>query len=355
MNKMSRSKKIKQKGLELGFSKVGITNADDFTEYASELLSRADYDLWIKTKRGAYLGQGAYPRSFFPEAQSIVCAVYSFADIQFPEKLERHVGRAYLSRAYIPLEDSACGIRVTEFARYLTALGCNIYQGDISIPDRMACARAGVITYGKNNFAYTKEDGSFIILNTFLIDMELEYDTPSIECNCPPDCHACIDACPTQAIIAPGRLHPQNCLLYNHVLRGPFPEEIRQATGSYIHGCDVCQKVCPRNRKVLANASRKDRFLEQLKEDFDLEEILLMDEEYYQSVVHPIMYNYIRDTDLFRRNAAIALGNSRNPAHLQALEQASRHPNESVQEAARWAIGRLKKAQEKQDLSNNPV
>lgn len=341
MEQRALTKKIKMKGLELGFAKVGITTADDFTEYEAEIRSRPDYDLWVNTKRGAYLGTGSRPRSFYPDGKSIVCAVYSFADIQFPEELDRHVGRAYLSRSYLPLSDSACGLRVKEFARYLESMGCHIYRGDIDVPNRMACARAGVVSYGKNNFAYTDEDGSFIILYTFLIDKELDYDAPTIECKCPPNCRACMDACPTKAIVAPGRLHPQHCLLYNHVLKGHIPDEIRDSIGSYIHGCDICQKACPRNKKVLTSASRKDMFLEELKTHFDLERILLMDNDYYCDVVNPIMYNYIQDMDLFRRNAAIALGNSGDTSHLSVLRKALQYPSPLVREGVEWAIEKL--------------
>ncbi|MPN29946.1 Epoxyqueuosine reductase [bioreactor metagenome] len=202
------------------------------------------------------------------------------------------------------------------------------------------------MTYGKNNFVYTKENGSFIILNTFLVDAELEYDAPTITCPCPPECHRCIDACPNHAILAPGRLHPQSCILYsNHVNKGVIPLELREGLGTCIHGCDICQLVCPRNQPVLKKAARKDMFIEALKKDFDLEKVLVLDEAYYRDVVHPIMYNYIRDLDLFRRNAAIALGNTGDVSHIPALEKAlATSANPIVRDAAQWAIERLTKA-----------
>lgn len=340
MNQIEIAKRIKMKGLELGFAKIGITSADDFTVYEKELRSRADYDVWINTKRG-FLGKGSRPRSFYPEAKSIVCAVYSFAKTDFPEALTKHVARAYLSRSYVPLDESICGLRVNAFSDYLQSIGCNIYKGEIELPCRMACARAGLITYGKNNFAYTDEDGSFIILYTFLVDMELPCDTPTIACNCPPNCRLCIDACPTHAILRPGRLLPHSCILDNHMRNGDIPLDIRDGIGTAIHGCDICQVVCPRNKKVLARASVKDPFLEALKDDFDLERVLRLDEQYYKDVVYPIMYNYIRDIDLFRRNAAIALGNTGDASHIPALESAMESDNPLVKDAAAWAIGKL--------------
>jgi len=341
MNKKELNKKIKMKGLELGFSKIGITTADDFTDYKEEICSRPDYDLWINTHRGAFLGIGSSPHSYYPEGKSIVCAVYSFADIQYPEELTKYIGRAYLGRAYLPLDDSIYGLRVNAFQNYLESLGCKIYTGDIDLPNRMACARAGIITYGKNNFAYTDDDGSFIILYTFLVDTELEYDEPTVTCKCPTNCQACINACPTHAIQHAGRLHPQNCILYNQMLNDYIPNEIRDGIGTSIHGCDICQNVCPRNRKVLEKATKEDAFLDELEKDFDLEKVLSLDDKYYNDVVYPIMYNYIRDLDLFKRNAAIALGNTNDPSHIPALEKAMKSQNPLVRDAAQWAIEKL--------------
>lgn len=98
---------------------------------------------------------------------------------------------------------------MTEFKRYIQSLGIGIYEGEHELPERAACARAGIVTYGKNNFAYTKEDGSFNILYSFLVDTQLEYDAPTVRCDCPPNCRLCLDACSSNAILAPGRLHPQ--------------------------------------------------------------------------------------------------------------------------------------------------
>jgi epoxyqueuosine reductase len=207
----------------------------------------------------------------------------------------------------------------------------------------MACARAGIITYGKNNFAYTEKDGSFIILYTLVVNATLEYDEPTITCNCPPNCQACIKACPTQAIAQERRLLPLNCILLNNIRNMFIPNELRESLGTKIHGCDECQLACPRNKEVLAKASRKDLFLEELKKDFDLEKILLLDEDYYEDVVRPIMYNYIRDMELFRRNAAIALGNTGDSSHIPALEKAMRSKNPLVVDAAQWAIVKLKR------------
>jgi epoxyqueuosine reductase len=132
-----------------------------------------------------------------------------------------------------------------------------------------------------------------------------------------------------------------NCILMNNILGTPNPK-FHKKLGTKIHGCDECQLACPRNKKVLEKMSRKDWFLEEMKKDFDLEKILLLDDGYYTAVVRPIMYNYIQDMDVLRRNAAIALGNTGDPSHIPALEKAMENKNPSVVEAAQWAVEKLK-------------
>ncbi|GAB6192184.1 epoxyqueuosine reductase [Desulfocastanea catecholica] len=342
MDKSELTKKLKMKALELGFSKVGITTTDAFADHALELSTRPDYAPWVNKPETGRLIDGCCPKEFYPESKSIICSTYGFGDMLYPEELTPYVGRTYLSRSYSPLEGSSCGIRENAFKEYIKSLGISLYEGNVELPKRMACARAGITTFGKNNFAYTKENGSFIILYTFLVDAELEYDKPTITCDCPPKCQECMKACPTQAIKEERRLLPMNCVLMNNILGSPN-SALHEKLGTRIHGCDECQLACPRNKKVIEKMSKKDWFLEELKKDFDLEKILLLDDAYYEDVIRPIMYNYIQDMDIFRRNAAIALGNTGDPSHIPALKMAMGNKNSLVVDAAQGAIDKLEK------------
>lgn len=347
MDKKLLTSQIKRRALELGFAKVGVTTADDFPEYKAELLERPGYRPWINPDRSedperSYLMEGVSPRGIFPAAQSIVCAIYDYSKTVYPEELTSSVARAYLSRAYVPLPDSICGLRARALGDYLTALGCRVDDSGKELPQRLCCARAGITTYGRNNFAYADGCGSFIILYTYLIDRELEYDTPTVTCKCPPNCRRCVEACPTGALYAPGKLAPQRCLLYSHMRDVPVPEDIMEANGLYIHGCDRCQSVCPRNIPVMNKAADKDPFLELLKCEFNLEKLLFMDDAYYERTIRPIMYNYIRKPEVFRRNAAVAIGNTKDSRYIPALETALEKGEPLVREASAWALKKLR-------------
>lgn len=304
------TERIKMKGLELGFSHVGVIPCHDFPEYAAAVRDRKGYERFIDNPTSFYAG--CFPSEFFPQGKSIVCATFGFGDVDYPDELLKHIGRIYLARCYVPVPDSIAGKRLEAMSSFIESLGIEVYRGDVELPARPICAEAGIVTYGNNNFVYTEEDGSFVVLYTWLVDTELEYDSATIVNGCPPNCDMCIKACPTDAISKPRDLDPMKCILLNCLI--PNGEADPEDMGSHIHGCDICQEVCPRNRDVLARAKRKDPFLEELADDFDLVHIARLesfDDDHYRDVLHPIMYNYIRDPAVFRRNAARAIENER--------------------------------------------
>lgn len=343
MDIFDKSERIKIKGLELGFSAIGIIRCHDFADYAAIVAERPSYQLFVK-KPGSFY-EGCFPSKYFPQGKSIICATYGYSNIEYPEELLKLAGRIYLARCYVPTAESIAGRRVAAMTEYLRSLGMEVYDNSIEFPARPAAYEAGIVDYGANNFVRTSEDGTFIVIYTWLVDAELAYDTRDGEETCPPDCRKCIDACPTHAIEAPGVLNPMRCILLND-LTIPMDPAIEDAIGERIHGCDVCQEVCPRNRQALERPKRKDLFLEAIKDKVDLERLLFLedfDDVYYQVVIKPIMYNYIRDPAVFRRNAAVALGNSGDPSHIQALEKAvERYRGTPTGDAAQRAIEKLR-------------
>ena len=150
----------------------------------------------------------------------------------------------------------------------------------------------------------------------------------------------------------PRTLNPRRCIPFNNWSCryatdestkdvNDIPEDVRCAMGSSIHGCDICQQVCPRNREVLARAVYRDSYLEKAAGEFDLVRLLNMDDRYYQEVVHPLMYNYIHEKKWFQRNAAIAIGNTGEERYVPDLARAMDDPEEVVREYAAWGLGRI--------------
>lgn len=342
-----RSLDIKEYGLNIGYNKVGITSADSFNEYLEEVASRGDkYDILNYTTTNPVLG--AIPKNYMPEAKSIIVLIWDYFQNDFPEELTKMIGKIYLARCYNPLPGMMAHSRLQLMKDYLSENGCMI-NSSIGIPARWAAAQAGVATFGRNNFAYADDSGSYIVIHTIVVDMELDYDKPTMESKCPPNCKACMDACPTKAIYEPFKLDPKKCIAFNNWMtqdgRGSIssfiPYELRDAIGCKIHGCDICQDVCPLNQKKLKTPKPADKYIAQIAKDITLLAILNMTEDYYIKRIKPIMYNYIKDKRYLMRNAAIAMGNSKDQAYVRDLKIALNNPDEMIREYAAWALGKI--------------
>lgn len=334
--------KIVRKGLELGFSNVGFTGVRDYPEWLVEARARPNYEPFAEGDESFFV-KLASTKTLHPWAKSAVCATLGFANADYPERLLTSIARMYQARIYGPLPGTVHAFQIEALASYLEELGMRVERSQYTMPQRVACAEAGIVSFGNNNFAYSEQDGSFAILVSFLVDAELRPTGGKQENGCPEGCTLCQEACPTGAIVEAGSLDMGRCILFNNQRFAPGAQErIWDEMGERIHGCDACQTACPRNREVLEKATAKDPFLELLASEFDLERILMLDDEYYERVVRPIMYNYIKDLDIFRRNAAIALGNSGDAGHLPALREAREGTeNPDVVKAIDWAIAKL--------------
>lgn len=339
---------IKDFALDLGYSKIGITTVDGFPDYIAELESRREmYSFYIEDPRQPL--KGADPKSIMPSAKSIISIVYDFSKESYPKNLIGKIGRLYQARCLNASEHRINGIRPRLMREFLKRNGCRVGEG-IQLPERLTAARAGNITYGKNTFAYAESIGSFILLSSFVVDAELDYDEPSIEERCPPKCALCIEACPTRAIYEPLKINPRRCIAFNTFrtqdgLPGGctsyISPELREKMGTWIHGCDICQEVCPRNHGRLKANLPRNEYLERIAEDFDLAKVLNMTEEFYVTRVQPLMYNYIKEKKYFQRNAAIAIGNTGDPAFIPALAKAMEDPEDLVRGYAAWALGKI--------------
>ena len=350
---MSLTEDIKDFALDLGYSRVGITTADPFPGYVAELRARHDmYAFYID--RPTQPLKGADPRSVMPSAMSIIMTVYDYFKESFPEKLTGKVGRIYQARCYGTPPHRINGARPQLMREFLESKGCQVQADpELRVPERLAACRAGTVTYGKNGFAFADGTGSFVIVSAFVVDTELEYDEPSYEVRCPPECTACIDACPTGALYAPMKIDPRRCIGFNHWstqdkkdgspggIGSYILPEIREKMGTWIHGCDICQEVCPRNQKRLKAKLPQDKFLARIAEDFELTRLLNLSDEFFIRSVQPLMYNYIKHKKYFQRNAAIAIGNTGDLVYIPDLAQAMQDQEGLVRGYAAWALGKI--------------
>jgi epoxyqueuosine reductase len=202
--------------------------------------------------------------------------------------------------------------------------------------ERDFARRAGLGWFGKNTMLLNKQLGSYFFLGALLLDLPLTPDPVHESAHCG-RCTACLDACPTQAFVGPGVLDARRCISYLTIeLRGPVPEELRQPLGNWLFGCDVCQEVCPWNRKAPMGREPALQSRPEL-EAVDPAELLGLSEEDFRHRFRGTALMRARRRGLLR-NAALVLGNTGDAAALPALRCALTDGEPLVREAAEWAI-----------------
>lgn len=212
------------------------------------------------------------------------------------------------------------------------------------ILERDLARRAGLGWFGKNTNLVSPRLGSFFFLGALLLEMELEADAPFDADRCG-SCTRCLDACPTDAFVAPRLLDATQCISYLTIeLRSEIPEPLRERMGGLLYGCDVCQDVCPWNVRF-ARASSEASFAARAalagRDARTLaREILAMDDEAFRTAFagSPMKRAKLRG---LKRNAAVVLGNVGTSDDVPALVAASEHPEPLVRRHAAWALQRV--------------
>ena len=195
---------------------------------------------------------------------------------------------------------------------------------------------AGLGWIGKNTLLLNRQLGSWIFLAALLSSEPLKYDGP-VNSNYCGTCRACLEACPTGALVEPYRLDARRCISYLTIeLRGPVPEAIREPMGDWLFGCDVCQEVCPWNRRSpmsLESAFRPDGD----GNPVDLSDLFFWDEETFRQRFRPSPLWRARRRGILR-NAAVVLGNRPSPSAFSALVRGLNDVEPLVRGACAWAL-----------------
>ena len=206
------------------------------------------------------------------------------------------------------------------------------------IVERVYAKYAGVGWIGKNTCIINQKKGSWLFLGVILASLELAPDMPA------PDrcgtCTRCIDACPTDALLGPYQLDSNRCIAYLTIeKRGSIPEDLRAGIGRHVFGCDICQDVCPWNRKAPASSALEF----QPRPGFvnpALAWLAEMSAEHFREAFRGSPIRRTKRSGL-RRNVAISMGNSGKKEFLPLLEPMTNDEDEFVAESARWAKTQL--------------
>jgi len=204
--------------------------------------------------------------------------------------------------------------------------------------ERVYAKYAGIGWTGKNTCILNQKMGSWLFLGVILTSIELAPDLPA------PDrcgtCTRCIDACPTNALIAPYQLDSNRCISYLTIeKRGGIPESLREGMGRHVFGCDICQDVCPWNRKAPATALPEFQPRDGLVNPA-LDWLAEMTPEEFQKTFRGSPIRRAKRSGL-RRNAVVAMGNSGDRRFVPLLEKLADDEDAVVAEHAKWAASKL--------------
>ena len=345
---MLTSAAIKTRASELGFDLCGVAPAAGFPELARlrEWIDRGYAGQMHYMARSA--SRRADVRSVLPSARSVIVTATNY-NVDRPYSTEcSDSSRASIARyAWGDDYHDVVGRRLDALLEWMrdrhgSAFEARAYVDSGPVQERVYAQHAGIGWIGKNTCVINPALGSWIFLGEIVCSLALEPDTPSLDqCG---TCALCLEACPTGAIVEPWLLDATRCLSYLTIeLKGSIPDGQRDALGSHVFGCDICQDVCPWNaRPPISDEPSWDP-----RPSFDrprLVDLWMRSDAEMREITHgsPLSRPKVRG---LRRNLAVALGNSEEATAAATLEK--HRPDESLQDSdvtehVAWAIRKLR-------------
>ena len=331
-----------------GFELAGVAAIGDFQEHRL-------FEEWIAAGRSAemhYLetrnDAGQLKRSSLkqvaPWARSVVVCAINYNTAQPYSTACKDTSRGWIARYAWSREDYHDSVltklRCVETAIHAanSTIETRCYVDTGPVVERIYAKYAGVGWIGKNTCVIHQQLGSWLFLGVILTSLELAPDLPAPDrCG---SCTRCIDACPTHAITAPYQLDAGLCISYLTIeKRDSISEHVREGLGRHVFGCDICQDVCPWNRKAPVTNAAEFQPREGLVNPA-LEWLAAMNEEEFRKTFRGSPIRRAKRQGL-RRNAVLAMGNSGDRKFMEVLQTISRDADPVVAEAAAWSAKNL--------------
>lgn len=336
------AERAKALALEAGFDRAGITSAQAPAELAH-------FAAWIAAGAAgtmAYLTEQAERRSSvqaaFPWARSVLCVALQY-DTPEPYSTEAPRDAGWIARYawgddYHDVMKSMLDALAARLQAELGPMQARAYVDTGPIVERAYAAAAGLGAWGKNTCLLDPELGSWFFLGEIVVDRDWTADAPRTDmCG---TCTACLDACPTGALPRPYFLDATRCISYLTIeQKGAIPEDLREGVGHHVFGCDICQDVCPWNRKRRHRGPAAFDARPGLVGP-DLAALASLDDDAFRARFRKSPVKRAKRRGLLR-NVAVAMANSADTRHVPALERLAQDDDPLVREHAQWALRRL--------------
>ena len=338
---------IKARALELGFDLCGVAPAAAFGELAflSEWLDRGYAGNMEYMRRTAH--RRADVRHVLPSAQSVIVAAALYNvdrpySTEVTDPLEAQIARYAWGEDYHGVLEKRLQSLVDWMAeRSREPFDARVYVDTGPVQERVYAQQAGIGWIGKNTCIINPAVGSWLLLSEILISLPLQPDPPSDDqCG---HCTLCLEACPTEALVEPGVLDARRCLSYLTIeLKDSIPSDLREAMGTHVFGCDICQEVCPYNQRPV----RTERPEWQPRPGLDRPQLADLWRRSDDELGVLLNASALERTKVrgLRRNLAVALGNAGiDPGRISCDASADRRSVDDpmVAEHVRWAAARV--------------
>jgi len=336
--------RIRQWGRALGFDAIGFADTG-LGAAESELAAwleagfhgEMDYMASHGTKRSR-------PAELVPGTVSVVAARMNYLpqaapmDVVLADGTRAAISRYALGRDYHKLLRNRLQKLADRIATEIGPFGYRVFTDSAPVMEVALASKSGLGWRGKHTLLLTREAGSYFFLGEIYTDLPLPADRPQAD-HCG-TCRACLDCCPTQAIVAPYTVDARRCISYLTIeLKGAIPAALRPLIGNRVYGCDDCQLACPWNRYAQVTGEA-DFAVRNGLDAAALADLFAWTEEEFRvrlasSAIHRIGH------ERWLRNLAIGLGNApSSPAIVAALETRRDHPSALVREHVLWALAR---------------
>ena len=247
-NKTKYTQFIKSEAQRLGFLSCGISKAGFLEQEAPRL------ENWLQNQRN---GQMAYMENHFDKrldptllvdgAKSVISLLLNYYPSEFQQSDSYKISKYAFGQDYHFVIKDKLNALLSEMQSFIGEISGRAFVDSAPVLDKAWAAKSGLGWIGKNSNLITKQVGSFYFIAELIIDLELDYDTATTD-HCG-NCTACIDACPTNAIVAPYVVDGSKCISYFTIeLKDNLPEDLKGKFDDWVFGCDVCQDVCPWNK-----------------------------------------------------------------------------------------------------------
>jgi epoxyqueuosine reductase len=345
---------IKAWGRELGFADIGIADVD---------LTQAEAGLqaWLAAGHhgemdymAAHGMKRARPPELVPGTVRVITARMNYlppdADDDWRAREQERAADATAAvisiyargRDYHKVLRARLQQLAERIEREIGEFGYRVFTDSAPVMEVELAQKSGIGWRGKHTLLLNREAGSMFFLGEMLTDLPLPVDAPTTaHCG---QCSACIDVCPTQAILGPYKLDARRCISYLTIeLKGSIPLELRPLIGNRVYGCDDCQLVCPWN-KFAQRAPLPDFNVRNGLDNSTLVELFAWDEEEFNRRLEGSPIRRIGH-ERWLRNLAVGLGNAADQRHgavelVAALRARVAHPSEMVREHVEWALAR---------------